>query len=621
MAAAKKAIIIGMDSIMLFIIKDLIRRGKMNTMASLMDKGVSGEILPVFPTNSAPNWVSATSGAYPATHGVTDMVVHIVGEPLSIVHSGFYSFHCKAERVWEAAEREGKIPVLLKFTTSWPPTINKGIQIDGFGSPGGPGPNRPWGSNPLALSPSSCFCTYRLPHATPIRLEKREKPFPIIKTKSPVFESKIKICDEQFSLYIVNSTGDNYDTAILLAQDGDSADGILKMTKGEWSKWITREFNKGGKKVKGTFRCKLLELSQDARRLKLYVSQIFQTEGYTHPEKIAHELFENVGPYLEYVGHFPYLYGWIDHETYLEEAEYQADWLASAANYLLTQYSWDIFLTQWHSVDFTQHAFLTYSDEKYTETENILAETLIEQDYELADKLVEKLLRLADENTVIMILSDHGQIAGKKRFFINNYLARLGLLTIKKETSGNVTVDWHKTKAYAQGMIHVFINLKGREPEGIVTPQDYGKVQKEIINALHGITDSITDERPISLALKKDDSENLGLGGNTVGDIIYACTEGYYSDPMITEDLSIFKPFRTIFGKGASIHGHQLPTVDLGNKGTMKGMFIFAGPGFKKGFERKKPLKIVDVIPTLCHVLKWSPPAQSEGSIAYDLLE
>jgi arylsulfatase A-like enzyme len=77
-------------------------------------------------------------------------------------------------------------------------------------------------------------------------------------------------------------------------------------------------------------------------------------------------------------------------------------------------------------------------------------------------------------------------------------------------------------------------------------------------------------------------------------------------------------------GHVASGHGRIKPTSET-RYGTEKAIYAISGPKFKKGYSRPMDrlghLRLIDVTPTLCHLLGIQPPAQSQGSIAYDLFQ
>lgn len=91
-------------------------------------------------------------------------------------------------------------------------------------------------------------------------------------------------------------------------------------------------------------------------------------------------------------------------------------------------------------------------------------------------------------------------------------------------------IDWSKTRAVATRATHININLKGRDPHGIVDPADKYELEEQLMTDLYGYRDKTTGKRVIALALRNKDAVLLGLGGERSGDIIYFLAEGYNYD-------------------------------------------------------------------------------------------
>lgn len=122
------------------------------------------------------------------------------------------------------------------------------------------------------------------------------------------------------------------------------------------------------------------------------------------------------------------------------------------------------------------------------------------------------------------------------------------------------------------------------------------------------------NKTPVALALSKRDAELIGLWGDQAGDVIVVLESGYNmgrrDNPVPVDDNK---------GQVVSGHGRMIPTNET-KYGTEKAIFTVAGPGIKKGYERPAStlghIRLVDVTPTLCHLLGIQPPAQSQGAIA-----
>jgi len=122
---------------------------------------------------------------------------------------------------------------------------------------------------------------------------------------------------------------------------------------------------------------------------------------------------------------------------------------------------------------------------------------MIRETYRQVDKNIGKILEAVDVNeTYVILISDHGMTHLDWNPFVKEHLQRAGLLKYKLDLStddpSNLSIDWKHTKCHPLEPCHahIFINLKGRDPQGIVEPEDYEKVQEEIINCLDG------DEEP-----------------------------------------------------------------------------------------------------------------------------
>lgn len=87
-----------------------------------------------------------------------------------------------------------------------------------------------------------------------------------------------------------------------------------------------------------------------------------------------------------------------------------------------------------------------------------------------------------------MVASDHGGTPSQYQSVdVNGVLEQAGLLTKK-----DGRIDWSGIRAAYVGLIYMFVNLKGREPNGIVDPADYDRTRREIIDAFMVYRDPAT---------------------------------------------------------------------------------------------------------------------------------
>ena len=616
---AKKLILIGLDGASAEIVKYWMEEGAMPNTVKLAGRGVFSHIFCPYPTLTPPNWTTIATGAWPGSHGITSFWLHMPGQPLDSVVYGFDTGYSQAEYLWDAAERVGKHSIILKYESSWPPTHKCGYQVEGLG---------PGGTSYFAISEDMLFTLADWPLVTTIKLAPAEDWLNLPPSSRPPLESRLVIRprtgvldrsegsgpsrqlirsiyakgEEKIFHLLLVAQGEGYDTAIV-ARSKDAQDSIASLEPGQWSDWIIEPFQIDDAPLAGSFKLKLLKLSPSASELELFMTQAFPTKGYFFPEELGEELLREVGPFLQNPGRSARGALWIDDDTYMDLIEYHNDWLAKAAIYLMENKKWGLLFMETHVSDYLSHQYIDQMDpiSGYPEEVREAAHSAIRRGYESIDRMIGKVVEKADQDTLIMIVSDHGGTAGPipgSRADPTLALEQAGLLVYKEEPqTARRVIDWSRTKAVPL-MQYVWVNLKGRDPQGIVELEEYEEVRHQIIDALSAYRDPKTGRQPFSLIAKREDARGFGQYGPMAGDIVWA-----------------------VFPEFSAAHGNQLPTATYGI-GSMHSLFIMAGPGVKRGYG---PLKgnwwLTSVAPTAAHLLRIPVPQQAEGSIIWEALE
>jgi len=186
-----------------------------------------------------------------------------------------------------------------------------------------------------------------------------------------------------------------------------------------------------------------------------------------------------------------------------------------------------------------------------------------------------------------------------------------GLLSVEGDGS-SLRIDWSRTRAYHWERNFISINLKGREPTGIVNPEDYWDTREEAISALNRLEDPKTGEKNIFMLFRREECQSLGLYGASIGDIFLLLKPGYTTWPRL-----IPKPEEKTFQKAiGGAHTFFHPTI-LENKG----IFVISGPGIAEKGETKETIRAVDVASTLAHLLNIPTPSQNQGSICWNIIK
>ncbi|MYG00529.1 hypothetical protein F4212_15550 [Candidatus Poribacteria bacterium] len=624
LSPAKRAIIIGMDGASMELVNNMIEWGHTPNMAKLRNDGVYRPMLGVFPTLTPPGWTALSTGSWPGNHKVMDFNIRAVGEELDKTVWGINTGLCQSEYLWNLVERAGGKPILVKWEMSWPPTVKTGIQVEGTG-PGvsnhhqiagyhlfvsGKWAPRPIGGqrDPETLDPSAL---QKIKHIDSVdikpvdtsqwegtlpdskqQLQEVELTIqPLARGREDMNRGKIGIPKPFYGLIYATTNG-GYDR-IMICHSRSANDVVADLSVGDWSDWWLDTFNIDSCDVEGYVRMKLVTLTSNADAFELFVPQIWPRSEYTVPAEIATTIDQNVGSFLQNPARDAL--GQVDDDTYFELLDYHHQRLADVATYLADENDWDVLMVETHAPDYASHFFLSQADEisgAAPETIHRCREGL-RRTYESVDNMIGQIADLADDETVVLICADHGGTPNQFRSVdIEKVLEETGFI-VRQE---NNKIDWSKTRALNVGLVHIFINLEGREPNGIVPAEDYEATQREIIAALHAYQDTETGRHPFSLAVTRADAEMLNLHGELVGDVVYALRPEF---------------------DGA--HGKQLPSVSFGIGG-QHSTFILSGAGVRKGVALERQVRVVDVAPTLCYLLGLPMPENVEGGVVYEAL-
>ena len=609
---ATKVMILGVDAPIVPRVLKYVDEGVMPELKRLIDRGVlARNCLVPYPTITPPNWTTIVTGAWAGTHGITCFHVHNPGDPLDEVHAGFDSADNQAEFLWEALARDEKRSIVLNYPTTWPPRMSDlGIQVAGAGL----APNE-WRHHFEAeqmwdvrndVSNSQLFATDEYPRAQVVTVQPSSgwecaPPGSDLEVELPlVGRNCLSPLKPETWWGLVLSDDQGRCDRMLITDSKHAGDPMCELKVGEWSAPIVRTFETEAGPRRTVFKLKLLELSRSGRELKLFLSPLCALDGYHHPPEIAAELEQHVPDMpLPVFGIEELNLEWIDDDTWREIMRENHQWMAHVAEHLLESKQWDLYAMHLHCPDWAYHAMATRLDPLTEPDEAVRArfEKLEREFHRAWDDMLGTIVACADENTVIAIVSDHGAQATTGHVPIRKIMRDAGLLELKQDEQGNDVIDWSQTKAAPQRSCYIYVNLKGRDPEGIVAPgEEYEQVRERAIAALMDYTDPETGLKPFTLALRSEDARVLGLYGARIGDVVFAQRAEFCGQ-----------------------HGPILPTAKIGI-GSVEGLLVLAGPGVKQGEVLERNAWLVDVVPTVCHLAEWPMPAQAEGAILYQAL-
>ncbi|MBI1786695.1 MAG: alkaline phosphatase family protein [Acidobacteria bacterium] len=307
------------------------------------------------------------------------------------------------------------------------------------------------------------------------------------------------------------------------------------LKRGEYSPWIKLNFRAGlGASVSGIARFMMTETEPE---VSLYVTPI-----QIDPEKpalpISHPSF-----YASYLAKLLGAYStlgmaedtWALNEGVIDEAGFLDQAYLTLAERegmflnALDKTRRGVVACVFDTSDRVQHMFYRDLEERGPNSHKY--HKTIEELYQRMDRLVGTALKYVDSETVLFVLSDHGFCSFRRGVNLNSWLLRNGYLALRNgdSTSGLYFkgVDWSRTKAYTLGLGGLYLNIKGREAEGVVAPGEEAEaLTRELMAKLSGLRDEETGE----VAIRKVYATNKLYKGPYLAeapDLIVGYNQGY----------------------------------------------------------------------------------------------
>jgi predicted AlkP superfamily phosphohydrolase/phosphomutase len=330
------------------------------------------------------------------------------------------------------------------------------------------------------------------------------------------------------------------------------------------------------------------------------------TNPYTYPPELRNEIDSVLGKdqYMVDVSE----YRTEKKDGVLREIYEMTDRRFALAKHFLKTKPWDFFMLVEMGVDRIHHAFWKYFDPRHRKFEpNSPFADAVRAYYVHVDRLIGELLAALPEpdKTAILVVSDHGAKRIDGGIAVNEWLIRECYLNVMEYPTqpkplgkliGENKVNWQATKAWSEGGYYarMFLNVKGREPQGVVEPRDYEPLRDELIRKLEALGD-----------------EN----GKPIGTRVYRPEKLYHKCTGVWPDLVVI--FGDLYWRSIGSIGYKTVHVFENDTGpddanhAQDAMFILAAPGLKTG--RVASIDILDVAPTLLKLYGLPVPPDMQG--------
>lgn len=240
-----------------------------------------------------------------------------------------------------------------------------------------------------------------------------------------------------------------------------------------------------------------------------YMISCFMTPSiksqYTYPPDLKGEIAKIVGDYMLDVDNFRSN----NKQQILDDIYRMTEKRFKIARHMIQSKEWDFFMMVEMGVDRIHHSFWKYFDKEHIKYEpGSHFKGAVLDYYQYIDKEIGLILSLLDKDTTVIVVSDHGAKRMDGGICINEWLMQEGYLALEDIQQGIIPIakrkiDWSKTKVWGEGGYYgrIFLNVKGREPQGVVDPDDYEKIRDEIIQRLESLGDE--DGNPIGTRVYK----------------------------------------------------------------------------------------------------------------------
>lgn len=320
---------------------------------------------------------------------------------------------------------------------------------------------------------------------------------------------------------------------------------------------------------------------------------------FTHPPKYTDEIKKIIPDYAVDVKGFRTTdKDWLKEQIFSMSRK---QW--RLVRHLLENEEWDYFQFVDIGLDRAHHGFWQHFDPEHIHFEpGNRYQDVIPAYYQHLDEQIGSVLELLSEDTVVLIVSDHGAQRLDGGFCINEWLVREGLLVLNDYPAtitpfDQLDINWGKTKVWSEGGYYarIFLNIQGREPEGVIEKTGVFAFRDELKATLENLVDD---------------------QGRPMGNLVFKPEEVYRSIRNVAPDLIVHfggLNWRSIGGVGyPSVFTQENDTGPDGCNHAQFGAFILAGSNQPFNGE-VEGLRLLDIAPTLLELGGYDIPSTMQG--------
>ena len=624
--SAKKMIVLGIDGMDPDLLQKFMDAGKMPHFADLAKQGSFVRLGTSDPPQSPVAWSNLITGMNPGGHAIFDFIhrdprtmlpflstsevepsKHTIrlGKWIIPLTSGDTKLLRKGKAFWEYLDDHDIPATIFRIPSNFPPVKTKARTFVGMGTPDLLGTYGTFSfyTDDYLMTPGPVDGG----HIYPVQLENGR-----IRAKLFGPYNSLRKDNPQSSLDFTVSIDPVNPVAKISIGDQE-----FLMREGEWSPWIRVEFTLIPvlSSVRGICR---FYLKQAHPQFQLYVSPV-----NIDPEKPALPLSTpaayspwlagEVGPfYTQGIAEDTKALssGVFDDGEYLRQAQIVAAERRRIFDLELPRFKGGLFFFYFSEIDQNSHMFWRDMDPQHPGYRPELGEkygSVIENFYIQMDQMLAQTMQHVDQDTTLIVLSDHGFAPFNHSFNLNTWLLENGYLALKPGTTPTgdffANVDWQHTRAYGLGLNGLYLNLSGREKEGIVHPgAESDSLKRELSEKLLAFRDPSNNVQVIT---RMDAATAVYSGPYSAQgpDLIVGYTRGYragWSTVLGSFSPGILDDNREPWSGDHCMDYTQVPGILLSNR----------------KITARSP-SLIDVAPTILDYYSIPKPATMPGSSVF----
>lgn len=541
----RKLVVLGVDGMDPNLLDRYMREGRMPNLKALAERGTYMRLGTVFPPQSPVAWSTFTTGMNPGGHGIYDFVhrdPHALGPYLSTSRTAppetlklgslelpvplsapTIELLRAGRAFWQELEDHAVPATMVKVPANFPPADSKvNESMAGMGTPdllGTPGTFQLFTDDPAFVGrKASGGIVHALDFGGGNRARASLHGLPGEDGQAPL----------QIDVDIVRDPAQ----PVVLVRLGDD-EHILQ--PGEWTEWIPVGFDPGllAGAVPGMVRLMLAEVRP---HLRLYVSPVNidpmePAMPLSAPETYVTHLAEDVGRF--YTQGMPentkaLAAGALTDDEFLAQSDLVFEESVVQLDRELDRFQGGVLFFYFSSIDLVSHSFWR-TIEPDASPEDARHANVLPDLYARMDKVIGDVIARIGPDTDIIVMSDHGFAPYRYKVHLNTWLAQQGYLSllppdqVKPGSLGHI--DWENTQAYALGLNQLFINLKGREQQGAVPPEDYDVLVDRLARQLQGFRNPENGAPVVTEAVRPEP----GTFPDRTPDLLVGYSRGYRS--------------------------------------------------------------------------------------------